>query len=338
MSLPLTVPAGLVRDAIAKIASDGSLQPVTSSMRDWIAEVSDDSGPIGLEQLPLDEDQQIALADGESVMMATSHDHWQLQKVVVDDADWLVVTDVAERERYVTASLSAARNRSLGGVAGAVAHDLNNQFSLVLALSACLEEFVQDDAERATIRELELEARSGSHMVTALARLLVRPSRTRELFSPSEMLEDAMSVMSKQLQQDGAILEVDVAEGLPSIRGSSVEVVQSVVCILQAFGGLEVTSIRSTMSSEPYAIAGGRRRDCVVWRCLAGPWHEDAMAPMLAVLNADPCHLPHVASNPGILTGVANALFVQKRMGGDIQAKREGDLLSLTLVWPAARA
>jgi hypothetical protein len=338
MSLPLAVPPELVRDAIAKIASDGSLLPANSPMRDWIAAVSGGSAQLTLAQLPLRDDEKVALADGDSVTMATPRGHWQLQKVVNGDADWLIVTDVTDRECHVTAELAAARSRSLGRMAGALAHDLNNQFSVVLALSAHLDEFVQDDADRATLRELERETKVGSRMATALARLLIQRGGSRELFSPAEILEDALSVMSKPLHQEHVRLQVEVAAGMPNVRGSAIEVVQSIMSIFLAFDHLEVASIRCVMTCEPFAIADGRRRDCVVCRCSAGPWNEGKMAPLLAVLNAEHCNLSHVASNPGILAGVANALFVQKRIGGDIQAKRDGDLLNLTFVWPAARA
>jgi hypothetical protein len=338
MSLPLAVPPELVRDAIAKIDRDGCLLPVTCAMRDWIAAVAGGPARLALAKLPIEDDEKVALADGEPVMMATPQGLWQLQKMVSGDADWLVVIDVTDRERHITAELETARSRSLARMAATMAHDLNNQFNLVLALSAHLDDFIQDDADRAITRELERDTIVGSRMASVLARLLVRRGHSRELFSSAEMLADALSMMSKSLQQAGVNLQVEVAAEMPNVRGSAVEVVQSVMSILMAFEHLGTANIRCAMTRESFAIADGRLRDCVVWRCTAGPWNEGTMAPLLAVLNAEQGSLSHVASNPEIMAGVANALFAQKRMGGDLQAKRDGDALCLTFVWPAARA
>lgn len=337
MSSPLAVPRELVRDAIAQIDRDGVLVPVTDAMRDWVAQIAGGSGGLPLGQLPLMDDEKVALADGEFVMMATSQGLWQLQKVVSGDADWLVVTDVTARERHVTVELETARCRSLGRMAATLAHDLNNQFNAVLALSAHLEEFVQDDTDRATIVELEHGTKVGSRMASALARLLLQRADSRELFSPAEVLEDALSMTRKSLQQAGVDLQVEVGPEMPNVRGSAIEVVQSVMSILMAYEHIRATKVRCTLTREPVAIAAGRRRDCVVLRCSAGPWQEDMMAPLLAVLKADPGTLHHIVRNPDILAGVANALVVHKRMGGDLQATHDIEALNVTFAWPAAR-
>jgi hypothetical protein len=337
MSSPLAVPRELVRDMIAQIDRDGMLVPVTDVMRDWVAQLSEGSEsltaePLPIAQLPIGANEKLALADGESVMMATSQGQWLLQKVVSGEADWLVVTDVTARERHITAELETARCRSLGRIAATLAHDLNNQFNAVLA--AHLEEFIQDDTDRATIRELEHGTKVGSRMASALARLLIRRGPSRELFSPAEVLEDALSMMRKSLQQAGADLQVEVDPEIPSVRGSAIEAVQSVMSILMAFEHIRATKIHCAMTRESVAVAAGRRRDCVVLRCAASPWNQGTMAPLRTVLAAHPGTLPHIARNPEILEGVANALIAQKRMGGDLQTTQTPQALTLTFTWP----
>lgn len=344
MSSPLAVPRELVRDMIAQIDRDGMLVPVTDAMRDWVAQLSEGADsltaesltakPLPIAQLPIGANEKLALADGESVVMATSQGQWLLQKVVSGEADWLVVTDVTARERHITAELETARCRSLGRIAATLAHDLNNQFNAVLALSAHLEEFIQDDTDRATIRELEHSTKVGSRMASALARLLIRRGPSRELFSPAEVLEDALSMMRKSLQQAGADLQVEVDPEIPSVRGSAIEAVQSVMSILMACEHIRATKIHCAMTRESVAVAAGRRRDCVVLRCAASPWNQDTMAPLRTVLTAHPGTLPHIARNPEILEGVANALIAQKRMGGDLQTTQTPQALTLTFTWP----
>ncbi|MGK0202532.1 MAG: signal transduction histidine kinase [Planctomycetota bacterium] len=334
MSSPLAVPSELVRDAIAQIDSDGVLLPITGAMRNWIAQVSEDSAQLALAQLPLRDDEKVALADGESVAMTTARGQWQLQKIVSGEKNWLLVTDVTNHERHVTAELEVARCRSLGRIAATLAHDLNNQFNAVLALSAHLEEFIHDDTDRATIRELERGTKVGSRMASALARLLTRRVHNRELFSPAEMFEDALSVMRKSFQVAGVDLQVNLAPDMPAIRGSAIDVVQSVLAILMALEHIVVAKLHCAMTQESVTIAGGRQRDCVVLRLSAGPSSQDAMAPLLTVLDGEPGNLSQVANNPDILEGVSNALFSQKRMGGDLQAKHTSEALLLTFTWP----
>ena len=355
MSSPFAIPVELVRDAIAKVDCDGLLHPATAAMRDWAAMVASQltgapaateaaateaaakgsPAQLSLEQLPIDAGERVALAAGEPVLLCLLHAEWQMQKVTSDDADWLIVTEVVDQGRHQTVEFEAARCRSLGSMAATLVHDLNNQFNSVLALSALLDGYVRDETDRAALRELERGTKAGSRMASCLARLLIR-GRERQRFSSAEMLEDALSMVRKSLELAGANLQVHVAPDVPDLRGSAIEVVQSVMSGLVAMEQCRATEVRCGMTREPVAIAGGRVRDCVVLRCHAGPWNEQAMAPLLEVIAGVPGMLSRVASNPDVLESVGNATIAQRRMGGDLSAIRDGDAVQLTYVWPTA--
>lgn len=337
MSSARALPNDLVRDAIAQIDAAGVLVPVTEAMHEWLRAVSPDAGQVALDQLPLTADQRAALDEGEPVVMVVGEGLWQLRRQSSDGCDWLVAIDVDDRERRIRAGFEVARSRSLGRMAATLAHDLNNQFNAVLALSAHLDEYVQDEGDRETIRELEKGTKVGSRMASALARLLVGRGYGRQTFPASQLVDDAIALMRKSLEQAGITLEVEAEPDLPSVHGALVEAVQAVMSVLTAFEHFGAGSVHCSVSRESVAIADGRSRDCVVLRCSGGPWDAAAIAPLLAVLEARPGTLRHVASNPDILDGVANALYSQKRVGGDLTFELAGQTLALAFAWPAVR-
>lgn len=329
MSVPSAIPGNLIRDAIACVASDGQLQPATDTMREWTAKVANH-----LDQLPLRDDERAALLAQEVVMLWWQEEVWELRLATQDGVRWLLVHDVTDREAHLAGSLAAARCRWLGATAAALAHDLNNQFNAALALSAALAHSVEDVNDRKTIVELERGTKVGMRMVTSLARLLMRRGSIRDLIDPADVLEDALSMVRKNMHLASIELEVEAAEQLPKVRALHVEVVQSV---LYGVGALQLPSpnkIRCGLLSVAMPVAGGRQRSCVVLRCHADGVSGADVQAVVAVVQGGAGKLEYIRSRPDDLEGLAISVFMQQRLGGDLRAEVEGDSLRLDFIWP----
>jgi len=330
MSLPPAIPGNLIRDAIARVASDGQLQPATDAMREWLARVASH-----LDQLPLSEHEHAALLAQEVVVLPWQDAVWELRLAKQDGVRWLLVHDVTAREAHIAGSLAAARCRWLGATAAMLAHDLNNQFNAALALSATLAYSIEDENDRKTIVELERGTRAGMRMVTSLARLLVGRGSLRERIDPADVLEDALSIVRKNVHLASIDLEVEVVERLPNVRALHVEAVQSV---MYGLGAIQVPSpkkIRCELCTETMSVGGGRERLCVVLRCHAEGVSGVEVEPVVAVVQGHAGKWAHIRDRPDDLEGLAIAVFMQQRVGGDLRAKAEGDSLRLDYIWPA---
>lgn len=332
MSSPLAVPPELVRDAIAQIDAHGQLHPCTEAMRDWLAKFSDK-----LHELPLDDEQLAGLHHGVNVTMTSGEEAWQLACKQVGETSWLVVRSMATHERYLAGLLHSARCRSLANSAAMLSHDLSNQFNAALALLSHLDVSTLHPDDRAAIRELERGAKLGARMATAVARLLVHRNPGREVVQPAAVFGDALAVLSQSMVHAGVDFHSEVADGLPEVRASYVEAVQSVMAVLAAMQHVGPRVLRCVMVMESVAVAGGRARECVVLRCLAAPLADAAMQSLLTVVNAERGLLAAIASHPDVYEELANAAFAQKRLGGDLSGKEVAGGLQLQIVWPALR-
>lgn len=331
MSLSSAIPGNLIRDAIACVASDGQLQPATDTMREWMVRVASH-----LDQLPLSDHERAALLGQEVVVLRWQDAVWELRLTEQDGVRWLLVHDVTDREAHIAGSLAAARCRWLGASASTLAHDLNNQFIAALALSSTLARAVEDEDDRKTIVELERGTRVGMRMVTSLARLLICRGSLRDRIDPADVLEDALSVIRKNVYLASIELEVEVAKGLPKVRVLHVEAVQAVLSGLVAMQLTLPKKIRCELSTVAMSVGGGRQRSCVVLRCHAEGVSAAEVEPVVAVVQGSTGKWTHIRNRPDDLEGLAVAVFIQQRLGGDLRAKFEGDSLRLDYIWPAA--
>ena len=330
MSSPLAIPAELVQDAIAHVDASGQLHPVTLAMHGWVENVAS-----CIADLPLSKDQLSDLESGAVVRLDLSGVCWQLQQNLVADVVWLVVRDVTAIDRLEASRLATARSRSLAAMAGSLTHDLNNQINLVLALTAQLDALITSPDDRQSVQDLESATQAGARLLSVLAHLLIRGERSSELLQPGELLADAVLLVEKSMVQGGVDLSVDYPQGLPSIRGSHVEIVQGVMEGFVALLGSGAKAIKCTMDRETIDVAGGRLRECVVLRCKAAPVDSVAVLSLRRIVDGQEGMLAEICGQSDVLPGLANAVFVQKRMGGDLIMSAEGRDVCLRFSWPA---
>jgi len=332
MSAPPAVPGDLIREAVAIVGADGALQPVNEAMRAWMTAVAST-----LEQVPLDRDQRDALQQQESVTLSVADSAWDLRLVERDSTRWLFAEDVSQREANLAESLAAARCRWLGATAATLAHDLNNQFNAVLALSATLSYAIEDANDRQTVAELERGTKVGMRMVTSLARLLVRETKHRDLVAPVDLLEDALSMVKKSFNLQSIEVTSEMADDLPKLRVPHIEAVQSLMQGLVALQLAKPGRIACSVRVVDVAVSGGRERLCVVIGCHADAGNAEVVERIKNVVTGHDDKWTAVRNHPDDYESLANSVFLQRRLGGDLRAEVDTGGLRLDYIWPAVR-
>lgn len=332
MSSPDAVPGVLIRDAVAVVGAEGQLQPVNDAMRQWAANVADH-----LDQLPLEADQRKVLEHGGTATASIDDAICELWLAADGDTRWLFVRDVTDRERHLVAALTAARCRHLGSEAATLAHDLNNQFNAVLALLASLSYIVEQDSDRETIAELERGTKVGMRMVTSLARLLVDQTRHREPVAGAELLEDALSMVKKSLALQSIEVATEMADSLPKLRAPYVEAVQSLMHGLVAVQLGKPQKVTCTADLVTASIGGGRERDFVALSCRGDAMSAEVVGRIQEIVASGGNKWLEVRNHSDDFESLANAVFLQRRLGGDLRVAVDGCDCRLEYLWPAVR-
>jgi len=332
MPLPEDVPAACVNDAVAQIAEDGALLPVNDLMRSWIAQVA-----ARLDGLPLVDDELAELVRGAPVLMQEGERAWELSHHRVEDQRWLIARDVTDRERLRATVHAAARSRSLGELAASLAHDLNNQLSSALALCAELSLHAQDEADIQCIRDVENGTKIGAAALTALARMLTRTPARRDRVVISELLDESLSIVRKLFQQRCIGIDLVSSAQPLYVRVVVTDVVHAMLASLRALADLSPDSVQLEVDKRCIALADGRPRDYVVVRVLAREVARERAAAFAGVVELQPGSLHHVAAGSIASPEILDAALLQRRLGGDLMSRVDGDELTLEFCWPAAR-
>lgn len=330
------LPAVVVTEAVAVLAADGRLEPANDAMRDWVARHGD-----RLDELGLAHDALQQLRSGGEVEHAVAGRCWWFRGHVVAGEVWLVVRDGEAAALRCGPWLAGARARQLGGSAAQVAHDLNNRFAAVLSVVAQIA-MDGDDAGGATALrqrcgEFEDALRSGSRMLSVLARLLGSSGDRRDAVAPHELCEDAFVLVEKQYSSASVQLTAAFGGDLPSVRVDAVQVVQAITAVLQELvrtGALEVVC---TLAAIRAAIAGGRDRALVELQLVARDADAARLDDLLRTLSAGD------GQGAGLdlrVDGLLMARLVQQLHGGDLLMERVApEQLVVRYRWPAvARA
>ncbi|HEB54273.1 MAG TPA: hypothetical protein ENI87_13555 [bacterium] len=332
MSSPLAVPPDLIRDPIARIAADGRLEPCTPETAAWLATVADH-----VDRLPLDDDQRARLRQGDEVVALVAGRWWSFEQLTDGGRTWLRARDVDDRERRAATVLATARCRRLAALAASLAHDLGNQLNAALALSAAISPEVEE-RDRTTLREFEQGTKLGSRMVRTLARLLSARGRKVEVVEPADLLADALSLVQKSYDLADIDLVTEVPCDLPVIRVMREEAVQAIMDGLMALQSVDPETVRVTAVSTTRSIADDRERASVVLRCHAASNDAAAIEALLQVVTFADGSLARIARDPATYAGLGGALFMQRRVGGDLVFARDGEGVVCEYVWPAVRS
>jgi signal transduction histidine kinase len=293
-----------------------------------------DPAPVTLATLGVDTGREVELRVGDVVHVRVHDKSWQLRIVREPDADWLVVTDVTVAERATASVVELCRLRALAAAATGVVHDLNNLLNAALGLASQLEPHVRDAADRRIVRELASGTRQGAQLLRAVARSLSRPPRDRVSVDAASLVEEAMALAAKAAATHGVQVAIEAPAAPVVARTVAAEAVQVLWhgAMLALERGPRRLAIAIDRAREPLGAARTREWARVCMR--ATGIASGAVAEVVALAAGGEGLLASCARSP-VAAGFAAAVFVQRRLGGDLAVRGQVDGIELEYRWPA---
>jgi signal transduction histidine kinase len=144
-----------------------------------------------------------------------------------------ILTDVTERKKLEARLRQAAKMEAIGTLASGVAHEINNPINIIMNYAGLIlrQEVTRDDVETFA-REIVNES---ERIATIVRNLLAFARQEQEMPSPatiSGIVESALSLMKKVLDNDQITIRVDVPEDLPQIQCRRQQIEQVLVNLL----------------------------------------------------------------------------------------------------------
>jgi signal transduction histidine kinase len=142
------------------------------------------------------------------------------------------------REQEANAQAAhAARVGAMGAFAASLAHELTQPLAASLANAETgvrLLDAPNPDLEelRATLADIVADERRAGELVHKLRRFLRRGEVERGPLALRTMLEEVLQLVAREAQARGAVLRLEVAEGLPEVVGDRVQLQQVVLNLL----------------------------------------------------------------------------------------------------------
>ena len=165
-----------------------------------------------------------------------------------------VVRDVTERKRaedalhkMQTEFAHVARVSALGAIAASIAHEVNQPLgAIAVSAEACHDWLERDRPDLAEAREAAARvvgyAKRAAEVITRL-RALFKKEAGSEPVSLNEAITDVLALARREMQRARVSLHVDLADGLPPVRGDRVQVQQVVLNLIlnaaEAMSGIE---------------------------------------------------------------------------------------------------
>lgn len=187
------------------------------------------------------------------------------------------LVDAAAVEREA----AEVRREGLARVAGALAHDLNNLFTVLLSEADLIAEEAPADLLGA-IRDLRAAAESGARMVRRLQALTGKSPRQPRPLSARALLEGTERLVRSQLPR-AVRLDLTIDPGAPLVEADLDELVEALIAA--------VINARDALAGRAGRIAlraDGARRDDLVWLRLSVADDGPGIAPDVAARAFDP--------------------------------------------------
>lgn len=333
----MVVPPGLLaalRDGVATVTAGGALVACNGPMRELLTALGrGTTAAANLTELGHEAADSAALSAGASISVAADRRHWRLHLVVDGDMRWLVSTEVAADER-AAAVVETARLRALARASAALVHDFNNHLNACLGLAAQIRPLVTDALELQILRELTTGTQQGAALARAIARSLGRATAERAIVPATQLLDEALAVVNKAAAQREVRLVRQITGATPVVRTVVVEAVQVLWQTLMALVERSPRRLVVTLARGDFALAGGRVRPVARVRLVAEELTREVVAEVLSLVECAPGFTITSARSP-IGSDLVTAVFVQRRLGGDLIAAAVDDGLQLDLSWPA---
>ncbi len=167
-----------------------------------------------------------------------------------------------ERHSHLREQLGrASRTNTIGEMASGLAHELNQPLGAIanytegclIALDA--PEPRLDDVRDALQKSLATTLRAG-RILKRIREFVTRSEPRRERIDPQRLMQDVLDICREEAQRRGVRLDLDLASGLPWIRGDNVQIQQVLVNLIQnAFEALARAEVL-----EPKVVVQARPR------------------------------------------------------------------------------
>ncbi len=151
------------------------------------------------------------------------------------------VRDLTERKRSEealnkvrTELAHVSRLASLGALTASIAHEVNQPLAGILTnASTCLRMLAADppnlDGARSTAQRTIRDGNRASAVIQRLRALFARRQPECDRFDLNDAAREVLALSSSELRSRRAVLQTDLAEGLPAVRGDRVQLQQVVL-------------------------------------------------------------------------------------------------------------
>ncbi len=331
-------PAALIavlQEGIAVLDERGGLLAGNVAMTEMLALAGTQAPARDLGALGVDALSEARLRSGECVTVDVVGRCFALRCAREGAMCWLVAHEITAHERALSAVVELVRLRAMAGGVATLVHEFNNMMNACLGLAAHVRPHLRDPLDVRVLQDLSLGTQQGAHLARTIVRLLTRSIGERAVVPLSAILDEAMTVTAKAASQRGIQVVIEKGDASLIVRTVVVEAVQAVWQALMGIVERTPSRILITQAHAEVAI-GAQRVRAVASVCMrASGLAHDAMEEIVRVVAGAPGCMAALARSP-MASGLAAAVFVQLRLGGDLTARLQGEDLQLELRWPLA--
>jgi PAS domain S-box-containing protein len=176
---------------------------------------------------------------------------------VQDVTESKIAEEALDRARAELAHV--ARVASLSTLTASIAHEVNQPLSgIITNASTCLRMLDADppniDGARETARRTIRDGNRASDVITRLRALFSKKEFTLEPLDLNEATREVIALSLSELQRNGVIVQSDLADDLPSIRGDRVQLQEVIFNLLRnasdAMAGVDDRARQLTIRTE----------------------------------------------------------------------------------------
>jgi signal transduction histidine kinase len=134
-----------------------------------------------------------------------------------------------QRRELEARMLEAQKRESLGALAGGVAHDFNNLLTAVIGHAQLAEgELTPGSGPWSSVRQITHAAKQAAGLCNQMLAYAGRARLSEQLFDLNTVVNDTLSIVRRSICRRARV-EIDLAPGLPSLKGDPTQVSQVLI-------------------------------------------------------------------------------------------------------------
>ena len=163
----------------------------------------------------------------------------------------IIARDITDRQRIEDMMFQTEKMASMGKLAAGVAHEVNNPMAVILGFTELLLDRVpQGSMEHDMLKTIERQGLNCKKIVENLLTFARLPERAEESADVNEDLEKVLAVVRNTLLTKKIELSVELASGLPRVRGDSTQLQQVFLNIINNAVAAMPTGGRLSISTQ----------------------------------------------------------------------------------------